>query len=987
MKKLLLLLFLIIPSSAFGYTDDEFIFYVNTDSTPGGTGFGPLTTGVNRAYATLGEAIERIKILWPSLVNTKRMTIWVSGTKADTSCPVIENIVSDSYNRLYITTQFKDRHNGVWDNTKYRLEGECDTTLTLNNPYVTVVGLQIGNVASTDKNTKTVKINAGQNTLFRHNLVRFAGTNYTSTSNTGIEITPTNTPGGSWSVQNNIIYGHENGIILNGGTSTGNVYHILNNTVVTNSTGIYGISLNRTSAGTINFKNNLIQGPGINYFVTGTTSALNTATNLTFDSTSPQATLRNKTVIFRAANDYHLAKADVEARDKGTNISDRAYDTTGSYGGGDTVLSDIDDLTRMFPGNLYDIGADEIPTIEICGDEIDNDEDPTTTDLCPGADKDWDGFNYGDDCDDTNYRIYPGISAGCDAGTGTNSGWKTCQPDGSWTTCVSNSVSPLCEKENAGSCYYIDPVNGSDSNPGTFDQPLRTIKRLTTYDYTKLPYPAPTGWLGVRGGDAIYFKSGVYGPEQIAQPGNVNTFFYARYSSASPHLLNLDHGNIRFKNYPGHTPIFSPNPPESMRWGEYYIAGGVLADTTNWTSADWVTNNICSDNCLFRIYPMMTIFHFLSLHSSSTQNKLIVEGLTLKDSYAKGIQSSQSYIIRNNNLTRIGTKTNDNTYAIETAAGARDSIVSHNTISEIFDWPERGPTRGAGGQNALMHWRDRNNTIMYNRLGQTRSHFGNFSNSCIQQKHADRNSSVEVHHNICKNSAAGIELVGPNVDIHHNVSYNAVFRLINIGGTAHHYNYKLHNNTFTGGLDLVAVIEYGANPAGWIFKDGNDSGWYYGEPSTTNTKICNSDASIGPFQIYNNIITRNQAALNGDNDFYTITANGLNTTYNRVRKTTRIDNNCYFNYPTPNFNAGISQEGNLIGHDCTTNNQGTIFKDYTSLSSWQNETGFDMNSFYENPLFDNKYHSTNPNCMDKGAYTVSRPNARTTTKVITPGIR
>jgi len=174
---------------------------------------------------------------------------------------------------------------------------------------------------------------------------------------------------------------------------------------------------------------------------------------------------------------------------------------------------------------------------EVCGSGID--EDGVGGDApCPGGDSDLDGYADDVDCEPFNKFIYPEISTTCDINGGSANGWKTCQGDGTFTACVDSAVQPLCEAQGDGHCYYFDPVNGDNSNDGSYKNPWK--------DYVKLLKDIPNGHTPIPG-DVFYFMTGVY-------KGSYNS------QHRSFHLKSIGKSNdfyIVFKNYPGQHPVLS----------------------------------------------------------------------------------------------------------------------------------------------------------------------------------------------------------------------------------------------------------------------------------------------------------------------------------------------------------------------------------------------------------------------------------------------
>lgn len=190
------------------------------------------------------------------------------------------------------------------------------------------------------------------------------------------------------------------------------------------------------------------------------------------------------------------------------------------------------DLPRA-PVTIDDQNKGCVPRTEICGDGIDQDCNGSDG-PCPGNDADRDGFPASIDCDDSNRHVFPGVAVICNASCGK--GTKTCQADNSFTAC---SCAPLCEATGSGSCYYISPLVGSDSNPGTFRAPWKTFLKINS----------PNG-IALKPGDVIYFLSGLYSETDLAD--QETRAIYLRNKGGTPGTP------ITLKAYPGTHPTIAP---------------------------------------------------------------------------------------------------------------------------------------------------------------------------------------------------------------------------------------------------------------------------------------------------------------------------------------------------------------------------------------------------------------------------------------------
>jgi hypothetical protein len=136
---------------------------------------------------------------------------------------------------------------------------------------------------------------------------------------------------------------------------------------------------------------------------------------------------------------------------------------------------------------------------------------------CAAPDEDCDGYNKptggvctigsagSPNCDSNDHdrREIPLDYYPCDAGGGPGSGYHLAQSDGSYGSCVSNSVTPLCEATGGGVCKYVRFDTGSDSNPGTYASPYKTLGKVSGG-----AAGAPGGAVTLATGSVVYVISG-----------------------------------------------------------------------------------------------------------------------------------------------------------------------------------------------------------------------------------------------------------------------------------------------------------------------------------------------------------------------------------------------------------------------------------------------------------------------------------------------
>jgi len=91
-----------------------------------------------------------------------------------------------------------------------------------------------------------------------------------------------------------------------------------------------------------------------------------------------------------------------------------------------------------------------------------------------------------------------------------------------------------------GATYYLDAVNGSDSNPGSSEQPWKTLNRAYTWYTGEGPK--------VQEGDTVYFRNGNYGTFRENTDDGSGRLFYRNdwitYKAAAGHTPTLYHIDI-----------------------------------------------------------------------------------------------------------------------------------------------------------------------------------------------------------------------------------------------------------------------------------------------------------------------------------------------------------------------------------------------------------------------------------------------------------
>lgn len=177
----------------------------------------------------------------------------------------------------------------------------------------------------------------------------------------------------------------------------------------------------------------------------------------------------------------------------------------------------------------------------------DTDRSGTVDSLCPGSDKDYDGYTEAQgDCDDTAFEIFPGRpdTTGCSAGS-----YRVCKADGTgYTACVSSATTPYCPQGDytttdgidATTCKYISPSGSDTTGDGSYANPWKTPKKISRYD---------SGAVNPGAGDAVMILSGTYTETSTCSDANDCVLFlgYSDGTAEDP---------IWILGYPGTKPVF-----------------------------------------------------------------------------------------------------------------------------------------------------------------------------------------------------------------------------------------------------------------------------------------------------------------------------------------------------------------------------------------------------------------------------------------------
>lgn len=274
------------------------------------------------------------------LTSSGNATLTISGTWTvnDTTTVIIDGWTCDAGHHIIIKTTGDARHNGMWDETAYRLVPSATRGIATKEPYTVLDGLQIW-----APDNEGIYFLEGSNSTASNNLIRGGSTTY------GIEIALVDTTGYFY-VFNNMIYIHgARGILVDDSSVTAIIYNNLVHT--STSVGIYA------SSGVTIAKNNIVENTdSYDYYGAGFSGS---DYNIAEDGTNTGgAHDKTGTCIFvnEAGGNFHLNSTDVNCQNNGTDLSADSYLA---------FSTDIDGETRS---GTWDIGPDEIVSGEPPGD-------------------------------------------------------------------------------------------------------------------------------------------------------------------------------------------------------------------------------------------------------------------------------------------------------------------------------------------------------------------------------------------------------------------------------------------------------------------------------------------------------------------------------------------------------------------------------------------------------------------------------------------
>lgn len=232
----------------------------------------------------------------------------------------------------------------------------------------------------------------------------------------------------------------------------------------------------------------------------------------------------------------------------------------------------------------------------------DTDRNGSVDNYCAGKDQDFDGYDSvadgGTDCDDTDWKVYPGMATGtgCSAGQA-----KMCQSSGSFTSCAAIS-SAHCPTGTLA-VYFVDDAETDCTGTGTSYADPENY--LCWFDTGKSGYHALTA------GDCVIMLAGTYSDSWSSAPIK-QIYSSIDGTSSNPITIMAAPGESVLINGAGSSP--NTGYPVYLNSADYwnligfevdgnftaagvYIAGANNASLYNLYVRDLDSTNCGSDNC------------------------------------------------------------------------------------------------------------------------------------------------------------------------------------------------------------------------------------------------------------------------------------------------------------------------------------------------------------------------------------------------------
>ena len=319
----------------------------------------------------------------------------------------------------------------------------------------------------------------------------------------------------------------------------------------------------------------------------------------------------------------------------------------------------------------------------------------------------------------------------------------------------------------SGKSYYIDPINGSDTENGSKKAPWKSFKNIISY-YN--PSYRSSGWIELAPGDCIYLMNGVY--SAILHPGEWKkgpsgggsfvAYFRGKHGDKS--------NKFQIKAYPGHKPIIDTQGKGS---------GISIFQSSNWEIEGIEVRNAYGRGISLTESKDINL-HDVHIHDTDGVDNNNIAGLYITDCWDVKIYSC----FFNDNYDR-------------TCADTNGKATENSTNLVIFG--------GMEGGNIEIH-----DCLIYQSLPLSHK----LSGGGIKYKHASRvpEATFHVHHNTFKNCKFFAFGTGTaNTHFHHNLIVGGGgISNRDFGGVTHQVNQVFEYNTLydTSGFQMNPTIRW-----------------------------------------------------------------------------------------------------------------------------------------------------------------------------------
>lgn len=173
-----------------------------------------------------------------------------------------------------------------------------------------------------------------------------------------------------------------------------------------------------------------------------------------------------------------------------------------------------------------------------------------------------------------------------------------------------------------GANYYVDPVSGSNANPGSLTQPWQTLAKVVYYQNAD---NRPAGWINLQPGDTVWLRGGTHSWTYTPYPSAPNEWWCAYFRTTSGSLGNP----ITIRAYPGETPILRPTAPSAaltrsaitvLQASHWKIDGLEIKETFNDPVRIEECNNLEIVRCNIHDSDGVVVNNFAAIHILSSTN-------------------------------------------------------------------------------------------------------------------------------------------------------------------------------------------------------------------------------------------------------------------------------------------------------------------------------------------------------------------------------